>query len=141
MTDSRPFVAMMANKKGKEGWLGKAMTIDDVKGKVNMRAKDQVITIPYAFAASDKIDVGAKGVISKGMNNGVLYARFRKLHGLLKINNGKRNLDILKAREKIDQYVPSESKLKPKNFTTKNSNIFSQKTFMWRLNEQLMSLL
>jgi len=114
MTDSRPFVAMMANKKGKEGWLGKAMTIDDVKGKVIMRIKDQTIVIPYAFAGSDKIDVGAKGVISADMHDGVLYARFRKLHGLLKINNGKRNLDILKARKKFDEYVPSKSRLKPK---------------------------
>jgi len=114
MTDSRPFVVMMANKKGKEGWLGKAMTIDDVEGKVNMRMKDQILVIPYAFAASDKIDVGAKGIISKELHDGVLYARFRKLHGLLKINNGKRNLDIFKAREKFDKYVPTENKLKPK---------------------------
>ena len=113
MTDSRPFVAMMANKKGKEGWLGKAMTIDDINGKVNMRMKDQTIVIPYAFAASDKIDVGAKGIITLDRNDGVLYARFKKLHGLLKISNGKRNLDILKAREKFDEYVPTESKLKP----------------------------
>lgn len=114
MTDSRPFVTMMANKKGKEGWLGKAMTIDDVDGKVNLRMKDQMIVIPYAFAGSDKIDVGAKGIITRERNDGVFYARFRKLHGLLKISNGKRNLDILKAREKFDEYVPSESKLKPK---------------------------
>ncbi|MCK5360401.1 MAG: hypothetical protein KAJ95_07220, partial [Gammaproteobacteria bacterium] len=114
MTDSRPFVTMMANKKGKDGWLGKGMTIDDVDGKVNLRMKDQILVIPYAFAGSDKIDVGAKGIISKELNNGVLYARFRKLHGLLKINNGDRNLDIIKARKKFDEYVPSESKLKPK---------------------------
>jgi hypothetical protein len=114
MTDSRPFVAMMANKKGKDGWLGKAMTIDDVNGKVNMHMKQNTIVIPYAFAESDKIDVGAKGIISKDLHDGVLYARFRKLHGLLKINNGKRNLDILKAREKFDQYVPDKSLLMPK---------------------------
>ncbi|MEA1988792.1 MAG: hypothetical protein U9N57_06255, partial [Pseudomonadota bacterium] len=84
-----------------------------VNGKVNMRMKDQTIIIPYAFAASDKIDVGAKGIITLDKNDGVLYARFKKLHGLLKISNGKRNLDILKAREKFDEYVPSESKLKP----------------------------
>ncbi|MEA1889126.1 MAG: hypothetical protein U9N50_05020 [Pseudomonadota bacterium] len=113
MTDSRPFVAMIANKKDKEGWLAKAMTIDDVKGKVNMRVNNRIIVIPYAFAGSDNIDVGAKAIVSADARNGVLYARFRKLHGLLKFNNGKRNLDILKARKKFDEYVPSESKLKP----------------------------
>ena len=113
MTDSRPFVAMIANQKGKEGWLGKAMTIDDVSGEVKVKMKQDIIVIPYAFAISDKIDVGAKAIISADARNGVLYARFRNLHGLLKINNGKRNLDIIKAREKFDQYVPDKSLLTP----------------------------
>ena len=112
MTDSRPFVAMLANQKGKEGWLEKAMTIDNVSGEVKVKMKQNIIVIPYAFASSDKIDVGAKGVISADVRHGVLYARFRKLRGLLKINNGKRNLDILKAREKFDQYDPDESFLR-----------------------------
>ena len=111
MTDSRPFVAMIANQKGKEGWLEKAMTIDDVSGEVKVNMKQDIIVIPYAFAVSDKIDVGAKAIISADARNGVLYARFKKLHGLLKINNGKRNLDILKAREKFDAYVPDKSLL------------------------------
>ena len=113
MTDSRPFVAMIANQKGKEGWLEKAMTIDDVSGEVKVNMKQDIIVIPYAFAVSDKIDVGAKAIISADARNGVLYARFKKLHGLLKINNGKRNLDILKAREKFDAYVPDQSLLSP----------------------------
>lgn len=113
MTDSRPFVAMIANQKGKEGWLEKAMTIDDVSGEVKVNMKQDIIVIPYAFAVSDKIDVGAKAIISADARNGVLYARFKKLHGLLKINNGKRNLDILKAREKFDAYVPDQSLLTP----------------------------
>lgn len=62
------------------------------------------IIIPYAFATSDKIDVGAKGVIAADQRNGVLYVRFRKLHGILKISDGKRNLDIFNAREKFDQF-------------------------------------
>ena len=111
MTDSRPFVAMIANQKGKEGWLSKAMTIDDVSGEAKLQMKQNIVVIPYAFATSDKIDVGAKAIISENSNNGVLYARFRKLHGLLKINNGKRNLDIIKAKEKFEAYVPSENKL------------------------------
>ena len=66
-------------------------------------AQDHII-IPYAFASSDKIDVGAKGAITADERNGVFYVRFRKLHGILKINNGKRNLDVLRAREKFDQF-------------------------------------
>jgi hypothetical protein len=105
MTDSKPIVAVIANQRGKNSWwLDKALTIDDVNGNVVMNMAQSRITVPYAFASSDKIDIGAKGVITADDRDGVLYVRFRKLHGILKINNGERNLDVLNAREKFDQY-------------------------------------
>jgi len=104
MTDSKPIVAVIANQRGKNGWLEKALTIDDVEGSTVINIAQNHIIIPYAFAASDNIDVGAKGVITADERDGVLYVRYRKLHGILKINKGKRNLDIFNAREKFDQY-------------------------------------
>lgn len=77
-------------------------------GEAQVDIDQHRIIIPYAFATSDKIDVGAKGVISADERNGVLYVRFRKLHGILKINNGKRNLDVFNAREKFDQFDSRE---------------------------------
>jgi len=104
MTNSKPIVAVIANQRGKNGWLEKALTIDDVGGEAVINIAENHIIIPYAYAGSDKIDVGAKGVITADNRDGVLYVRFRKLHGILKINNGKRNLDVLNARKKFDQY-------------------------------------
>jgi hypothetical protein len=108
MTDSKPIVAVIANQRGTHGWLEKALTIDDLVGEAQVDIDQDRIIIPYAFATSDKIDVGAKGVISADERNGVLYVRFRKLHGILKINNGKRNLDVFNAREKFDQFDSRE---------------------------------
>jgi hypothetical protein len=104
MTDSKPIVAVIANQRGKHGWLEKALTIDAVNGKTVINVAQNHIIIPYAYASSDKIDVGAKGVITADERDGVFYVRFRRLHGILKINNGKRNLDVLNARRKFDQY-------------------------------------
>lgn len=104
MTNSKPIVAVIANQRGKNGWLEKALTIDDVNGDAVINIAQNSIIIPYAFAGSDKIDVGAKGVITADNRDGVLYVRFRRLHGILKINNGERNLDVLNARKKFDQY-------------------------------------
>ena len=104
MTDSKPIVAVIANQRGKHGWLEKALTIDDVKGQAVIYMAKKHITVPYAYAASDNIDVGVKGVITPDERNGVFYVRFRKLDGILKINNGKRNLDLLNAREKFDEF-------------------------------------
>jgi hypothetical protein len=111
MTDSRPLVAMMANQRGKEGWLGKALTVDDVKGEATLKLKDRRLVVPLAYASSEKIGVGVKGMINADLREGIVYVRFRKLDGLLKMRNGKKNLDILKARKTFDEYVPGKSNL------------------------------
>ena len=67
--------------------------------------KNQIV-FPYAFAGSDKIDVGAKGIITSETRDGVSFARYRKLKGLLKIRDGKRNFNIIKAQKKFDAYSP-----------------------------------
>jgi len=108
MTDSIPIVSMMENQKGKETWLTKALTIDDVKGDINLQIANEQIVIPYAFAGSDNIDVGAKAIINRENRNGMVYVRYKSLKGLLKINDGKRNVDILKVKEKFDAYSTDE---------------------------------
>ena len=40
-------------------------------------------------------------------NNGRLYLQYKKLDVLLKILNGERNLDIIGARRKYDEYEVS----------------------------------
>ena len=57
-------------------------------------------------AGSDKIDVGAKGVITREARDGVVFARYRKLKGLLKIHDGKRNFDVINAQKKFDAFSP-----------------------------------
>jgi hypothetical protein len=104
MTDSIPIVAMMENQKGKETWLTKALTIDDVKGDINLSMANNQIVIPYAFAGSDNIDIGAKAIINSENRNGMIYVRYKALKGLLKINDGKRNIDVLSVQEKFDAY-------------------------------------
>ncbi len=104
MTDSIPIVSMMANQKGKHGWLENALTIDDVVGDLHLQIENDQIIIPYAFATSDNIDVGAKAIISNETRDGMLFVRYKALKGLLKINDGERNFDVLNAKEKFDDY-------------------------------------
>jgi len=123
MTNSKPIVAMIANQRGTKSWLKKALTIDDVAGKAIIDVSQNRILIPYAFAGSNKIDIGAKGVITEDERDGVFYVRYHGLHGVLKIHNGQRNLDVWNARKTFDAYdsdavllriltpeVPTESK-------------------------------
>ena len=113
MKDSRPIVAMLANQREKHGWLEKMLTIEDIKGEAFMNMQQEQILIPYAFVASDKIDVGAKGIIDARTREGMFFARFKKLKGLLKIRDGKRNFDIINARKKFDEYIPGSTQVSP----------------------------
>jgi hypothetical protein len=103
--DSRPIVAMMDNKKEKHNWLSKLMTIEDIHGKATVNMANNIITFPYAFVKSDKIDIGAKGIISPKLRDGVFFLRYKKLKLLLKLRNGKKNLDIFHVEKTFNNYV------------------------------------
>ncbi|MBE9547858.1 MAG: hypothetical protein IMF09_00510 [Proteobacteria bacterium] len=105
MKDTRPIVAMVSNHRQKNGWLEKMLTIEDLKGEATFELANEQIIIPYAFIDSEKLDVGAKAIINKQTRSGVIYARYGKLKGVLKIDQGKRNFDIIRAREKFDEYL------------------------------------
>lgn len=106
MRDTRPMVAILANQRGKHGWIENILTVEGVKGEARMSMAQEKIVIPYAFTGSDNIDVGVKGVISEQTREGVFYVRFKKLDGILKIKNNDRNFDILGARKTFDEYSP-----------------------------------
>jgi hypothetical protein len=112
MKDSRPIVAMFANQRGKHGFLESIMTVKDISGHAQMHVADDRILVPNALAGSDKIDVGAKALVTKANREGIFYARFRKLKGILKLRNGERNFDLLRARKTFDAYVPGQTPLK-----------------------------
>jgi len=103
--DSRPIVAMMDNKKEKHNWMSKLMTIEDIHGKATVNMSNNVITFPYAFVKSDKIDIGVKGIISPKLRDGVFFLRYKKLKMLLKMRNGKKNFDIFHVEKTFNTYV------------------------------------
>ena len=111
MTDSRPIVAMLGNQKGSPGWVKKMLTIEDVNSTVELDFVNPRLIIPAASMESDKIELGAKGVIDTDLRNGVIYARYKKLDIVVKISDGKRNIDLTRARRKFDEYqLPGELK-------------------------------
>ena len=102
--DSRPLVAMFSNQNGKHQWIEKMLTVEDIQGTAEMRMENGQITIPHAFTSSDKVDAGAKGIINSESAEGIFYGRFRKLDAVLKIRDGNRNVDIIGARKKFNEY-------------------------------------
>ena len=104
--DSRLVVAMLDNQKEKHNWLSKLMTIENIRGTATINMANNTIFIPYAFVKSDMIDIGAKGVISSALREGMFFLRYKKLKLLLKTRNGKKNIDMLKTKETFNNYAP-----------------------------------
>ena len=105
IADSRPVVAMFDNKRESPEWVQELLTIEDIEGTVTVAIADQKIVIPLAHALSDKVEVGAKGSISDTRRDGVVYARYKKLDAVIKIADGKKNIDLIRARQKYEDYV------------------------------------
>jgi hypothetical protein len=106
IADSRPVVAMFGNKEKRPQWLLNMLTIEDIEGTAQVAIANEQIVIPLAHAISDHIEVGAKGSISEARRDGVIYARYKKLDAVVKITDGKKNTDVIRAREKYETYQP-----------------------------------
>ena len=84
--------------------MSNMLTIKDIAGTVNLQSRDNRIIIPHAYATSDNIIVGGKGLIEQELRDGVIYARYKKVDALLSVTAGKKKISLIKAREKFDQY-------------------------------------
>jgi hypothetical protein len=107
--DSRPVVTIFSNTKDSPAWLEKLLTIENIKGNAEITLKKRQLMIPHAFASSDKIDIGAKGMITDQGTNGLFYLRYRKLDAILKIENDQHRLGILRAKKRFAEYTPDIS--------------------------------
>jgi hypothetical protein len=110
ITDSRPIVAMLGNKKDRPQWISNMLIIEDVEGRIDLDIHDKKIVIPYAFIDSDHIDFGAKGIIDETLHDGILYARYKKLDLVVRISDGKKNLHLFGAKQKYDEYQVDKNK-------------------------------
>jgi hypothetical protein len=105
MSDSRPLVAIFENQDGwRPKFLSNMLTTEDIAGEAELKMADDRITIPHAQVTSENIDVGARVVITAEVDDGVLYARSKKLDALVTITDGKKKLVLVKPLEKFQEY-------------------------------------
>ena len=54
---------------------------------------------------SEKAEVGIKATFYEGEQEGMVYARYKKVDTLVKRFDGKRDVDIIRSRKKFEEYV------------------------------------
>ena len=80
------------------------MLVEDIEGIATIKLADQKMTFTDTLLTGDKIEIAAKGVITRQSRDGAIYARYNKKDALVKIRAGKKNLDVINVREKFDAY-------------------------------------
>ena len=109
ISDSRPIVALFSNQDGwRPDFLARMMTLEDIARSGTVRMVNERMVIPDARLTSDNAEAALKGVHSPELSDGMLYFRYKKFDALLKVRDGKRNLDILHPLRTFDAYVPPE---------------------------------
>ena len=104
VSDTRPLVALFKNRSRTPKWLGNMMSVKNLNGETEMQLTGGKLKVPLAYVDSEKAEVGIKATFFEGEREGVVYARFKKLDTLVKRLDGKRNVDVIKAREKFEAY-------------------------------------
>jgi hypothetical protein len=106
MTDTRPLVEIFeAHRKG-HVWLDRVLNLKDVRGNATIKVEPNEFVVPYALAKSDTIEIGAKGIFREHDRQGMYYAKYGALAGILEFDNGKRHFGLLGATKKFEEYVP-----------------------------------
>jgi hypothetical protein len=105
VSDTRPLVALFKNRSRTPKWLGNMMSVKNLEGAAEMSLSGGKLRVPLAYVDSEKAEVGIKATFFKGEREGMVYARYKKLDTLVKRFNSKRDVDVIKARKKFEEYV------------------------------------
>jgi len=106
MTDARPVLAIFEANRKTNKWLDRMLDLKNIRGNATLNVTPGEVVIPYAFARSDTIDLGAKGIFRENDRQGMSYARYGALSGILVIDNSQKRFELLGATKKFDDYVP-----------------------------------
>ena len=107
-SDSRPLVAVFSNQDGwRPKFIARALTVEDIEGTANVEMKDGRVEILDSWVSSDNIEIGAKAVFTGSGNDGVVYVKYKKIDAVLKLDNDKRNIDLVRAKKKYDTFETS----------------------------------
>jgi hypothetical protein len=104
VSDSRPLVAIFENAGQPPKFLSRMLTVEDIKGTAALLVADETLTIINAHAISDNLEIGAKGILASDNRNAMIYLRYKKSDVLLKLQNDKKNLDIIGVKKKFDAF-------------------------------------
>ncbi|MBE9539612.1 MAG: hypothetical protein IMF06_11050 [Proteobacteria bacterium] len=104
ISDTRPLVALFENHSNPPGWVSRMLITSDIEGDARVELANDRLEISHARIVSDKAEIALKAVFYNTGRDGMLYARYKKLGIVLKMEGDSSNIDVIRARKKFDEY-------------------------------------
>ena len=109
--DTRPFVAVLDNVRGKHDWVDNLATVEDLGGHIILAVDGDSAVLEDAMLSGPEIGVHAKGASSGAGREAMLLLRWHNLIGAVELQGEHRHFDIADARGRFDAYAPGKLSL------------------------------
>ena len=109
--DTRPFLALMDDLRGKHGWVDDMLIMKDLAGHLRLLVDGERAVLEDAMVSGPKIGVHAKGQAAGDAHEALLLLRWHNLMGTLRIANDDTSFSIVNPRAHFDAYRPGETAL------------------------------
>ena len=103
MTDTAPLVAVFDAKKDISRFSEKLMTVENVKGKATLRLSDRGAEIAGLGVTGEDLLVLADLALREKGKDGILYIKYHVFSVGVAFENGKKDLDLVRARKWFDE--------------------------------------
>lgn len=109
--DTRPFVALLDNERGRHPWIDDLLTVENLNGHLSLGIDGQTAVLQDAMVSGAEIGVHAKGRAAPAGREALVLVRWHNLVGALELQGAHKQFDLGNARAKFDAYRPGSTPL------------------------------
>lgn len=109
--DSRPFIALLDDERGRQGWFDDMLKVENLAGHLYLSVDGDRAVIDDAMLSAPEIGVHARGRADAAGREGMLLLRWHNLSAALELAVNQHHVDIVDARARFDAYRPGSTPL------------------------------
>lgn len=110
--DTRPFVALLDNVRGKHAWIDNLLTLENPAGHLRLAVNADTAIIEDAMLGAPQLGIHAKGLSATSDREAMVLVRWHNLTGAMELQNGRRHFDIVDAPARFAAYRPGKTPLR-----------------------------
>ncbi len=109
--DSRPFIALLDDERGRQGWFDDMLKVENLAGHLYLSVDGDRAVLDDAMLSAPEIGVHARGRADAGGREAMLLLRWHNLSAALELAGDQHQVDAVNARARFDAYRPGSMPL------------------------------